>query len=67
MKLTGSHLIARALKAEGVEKVFALAGDHTLHLMDVMADEGFQFIDSRHEQNKEKRDSKWKIRDAQSE
>lgn len=50
MKLTGSHLIARALKAEGVEKVFALAGDHTLHLMDVMADEGFQFIDSRHEQ-----------------
>ncbi len=50
MKLTGSHLIARALRAEGVEKVFALAGDHTLHLMDVMADEGFQFIDSRHEQ-----------------
>ena len=50
MKMTGSHLIVQALKAEGVEKIFALAGDHTLHLMDVMAGEGFQFIDTRHEQ-----------------
>ena len=47
---TGAHLIARALKAEGVEKVFTLAGDHVLPTMDVLADEGFQFIDTRHEQ-----------------
>ena len=51
MKITGSHLIARALRAEGVEKIFALAGDHTLPMMDVLAQEGFQFIDTRHEQN----------------
>lgn len=50
MTVTGSHLIARALRAEGVEKVFTLAGDHTLPLMDLMADEGFHFIDTRHEQ-----------------
>ena len=49
MKLTGSHLIVKALKAEGVEKIFCLAGDHTLPLMDLMADEGFHFIDTRHE------------------
>ena len=50
MAVTGSHLISQALKGEGVEKVFALAGDHTLPLMDVMAQQGFQFIDTRHEQ-----------------
>ena len=50
MKLTGSHLIVRALRAEGVDTVFAIAGDHTLTLMDVMAGEGFRFFDTRHEQ-----------------
>ena len=50
MTITGSHLVARALKAEGVDTVFALAGDHTLDLMDVMAGEGFRFLDTRHEQ-----------------
>ena len=50
MKVTGSNLIVRALRAEGVEKVFTLAGDHTLPLMDAMADDGFQFLDTRHEQ-----------------
>ena len=50
MKVTGSHLIVQALQAEGIDKIFTLAGDHTLHLMDVMADEGFRFIDARHEQ-----------------
>ena len=48
--LTGSHLIARALKLEGVENVFTLAGDHILPALDVMADEGFRFYDTRHEQ-----------------
>ena len=50
MKVTGSQLIARALKAEGVENIFTLAGDHVLPLMDHMADEGFRFVDTRHEQ-----------------
>ena len=50
MAIKGSHLIARALKAEGVNTIFALAGDHTLTLMDQMAAEGFDFVDARHEQ-----------------
>ena len=50
MKVTGSHLIIQALRAEGIERIFTLAGDHTLHLMDVMAEDGFKFIDTRHEQ-----------------
>ena len=50
MKLTGSHVIVQALQAEGIDQIFTLAGDHTLHLMDVMAAEGFKFIDTRHEQ-----------------
>ena len=50
MKVSGSDLIVRALQAEGVDTVFALAGDHTLPLMDAMADQGFRFIDTRHEQ-----------------
>ncbi len=48
--VTGSELLARALKLEGVEKVFTLAGDHILPAMDLMADEGFHFVDVRHEQ-----------------
>ena len=47
---TGSHLIARSLKAEGVTNVFTLAGDHILPVMDVMADMDFRFLDTRHEQ-----------------
>ncbi len=50
MKATGSHLIVQALRAEGIDQIFTLAGDHTLHLMDVMAEEGFKFLDTRHEQ-----------------
>ena len=50
MKVTGSHLIVQALRAEGIDQIFTLAGDHTLHLMDVMAEESFKFIDTRHEQ-----------------
>ena len=46
----GSELIARALKLEGVDTVFTLAGDHILPALDVMADGGFRFIDTRHEQ-----------------
>ena len=49
-KVTGSHLISRALELEGVSNVFTLAGDHILPLLDVMADGDFRFIDTRHEQ-----------------
>ena len=49
-RVTGSHLIGRALKLEGVTNVFTIAGDHTLPVMDVMYDQDFRFIDTRHEQ-----------------
>ncbi len=49
-KTTGSHLLIDALKAEGVDTVFGIAGDHILHLLDVMVDEPMRMIDTRHEQ-----------------
>ena len=49
-KVTGSHLVCKALKLEGVKNIFALAGDHILPILDVMADEDFRIIDTRHEQ-----------------
>ena len=50
MTLTGAQLITRALRLEGVDTVFTLAGDHILPLLDILADEGFRLIDCRHEQ-----------------
>jgi acetolactate synthase I/II/III large subunit len=49
-RITGSHLICKALKLEGVKNIFALAGDHILPVLDVMADQDFRIIDTRHEQ-----------------
>ncbi|MFW6195168.1 MAG: thiamine pyrophosphate-binding protein, partial [Chloroflexota bacterium] len=49
-KITGSHLVVKALQAEGVDTVFGIAGDHFLHLLDVMVDYPFRMIDTRHEQ-----------------
>ncbi|MGH8738393.1 MAG: thiamine pyrophosphate-binding protein, partial [Burkholderiales bacterium] len=50
MTTTGSHLLTRALREEGVDTIFTLAGDHILPLLDLLADEGFRLIDCRHEQ-----------------
>jgi len=49
-RITGSHLICKALKLEGVKNIFALAGDHILPVLDVMADQDFRILDTRHEQ-----------------
>jgi acetolactate synthase-1/2/3 large subunit len=49
-RLTGSHLICKALKLEGVKNIFALAGDHILPVLDVMADQDLKVYDTRHEQ-----------------
>ncbi len=49
-RVTGSHLIGKALKLEGVANIFTLAGDHILPVLDVMSDMDFRFIDTRHEQ-----------------
>ncbi len=48
-KVTGSHLIVKSLQAEGVDTVFGIAGDHFLHLLNVMVDFPFRMIDTRHE------------------
>ena len=50
MTKRGVDLVARALMAEGVDTIFTLAGDHVLPLMDNMVDQGFRFVDTRHEQ-----------------
>jgi acetolactate synthase-1/2/3 large subunit len=49
-KVTGSHLIGKALQLEGVRNIFTIAGDHILPVLDVMADMEFRFVDTRHEQ-----------------
>ena len=49
-RITGSDLICKALKLEGVKNVFGLAGDHILPLLNTMVDQDFRIIDTRHEQ-----------------
>src|SRR5918994_2234320 len=49
-RVTGAHLICKALKLEGVKNIFGLAGDHILPVLNVMADQDFRIIDTRHEQ-----------------
>ena len=48
-KLTGAHLMIRALKLEGIRMVFTIVGDTILPLVDAAEDEGLQLIDTRHE------------------
>ena len=50
MPMTGSQIISRLLRAEGIDTIFTIAGDHTLPLMDQLARDGIRFVDSRHEQ-----------------
>ena len=47
--LNGGHLFIRCLKQEGVRKIFTIVGDTILPLVDAAADEGIEFIDTRHE------------------
>lgn len=46
----GGRLIARALKAEGVEHLFTLCGGHIAAIYDGCLDEGIRVVDTRHEQ-----------------
>ncbi len=48
-KTTGSDLLIRALRAESVDTVFGIAGDHILHMLDQMWDAPLRMIDFRHE------------------
>jgi acetolactate synthase-1/2/3 large subunit len=46
----GGQLVARALKAAGVECVFTLSGGHVMAIYDGCLDEGIKVVDVRHEQ-----------------
>ncbi|GAB3722531.1 thiamine pyrophosphate-binding protein [Nocardiopsis oceani] len=48
--ISGGHLVAKALKAEGVDVIFTLCGGHIIDIYDGCADEGIEVIDVRHEQ-----------------
>jgi len=50
MNLHGGQLVAKTLKAAGVEVVFTLCGGHILPIYDGCVDEGIRLIDLRHEQ-----------------
>src|SRR5437764_2479486 len=48
--VTGGHLVARALKAEGIEAIFTLCGGHIIDIYEGCTDAGIRIIDVRHEQ-----------------
>jgi acetolactate synthase I/II/III large subunit len=48
--VSGGHLVAKALKAEGVDTIFTLCGGHIIDIYDGCLDEGIKIVDVRHEQ-----------------
>ncbi len=46
----GGRLVARALKARGVSKLFSLSGGHLFSIYDGCKEEGIEIVDFRHEQ-----------------
>ncbi len=48
--VSGGHLVAKALKAEGVDTIFTLCGGHIIDIYDGCLDEGIRIADVRHEQ-----------------
>ena len=49
-KISGGHLVAKALKNEGIEVIWTLCGGHIIDIYDGCLDEGIDIIDVRHEQ-----------------
>ena len=48
--ISGGRLVAKALKAEGVDTISTLCGDHIIDIYDGCLDAGIRIIDVRHEQ-----------------
>ena len=48
--ISGGRLVAKALKAEGVDTIFTLCGGHIIDIYDGCIDEGIRIVDVRHEQ-----------------
>ena len=46
----GGHLVARALREEGVTHLFTLCGGHIQNIYDGCLDHGIRVVDVRHEQ-----------------
>ena len=49
-KIHGGRLVARALKAEGVDTLFTLTGGHIVPILDGCVEEGIRIVDVRHEE-----------------
>ncbi len=47
--ISGGHLVAKALKAEGVDTIFTLCGGHISPILKGAKDLGIRVIDVRHE------------------
>ncbi|MBI4595668.1 MAG: thiamine pyrophosphate-binding protein [Candidatus Tectomicrobia bacterium] len=48
--IDGGHLVAKALKIEGIERIFTLSGQSILPIYNGCLDNGIRIIDTRHEQ-----------------
>src|ERR671918_3000143 len=48
--ISGGHLVAKALKNEGINVIFTLCGGHIIDIYDGCLDEGIKLVDVRHEQ-----------------
>ena len=46
--VSGGHLVAKALKNEGVDTIFTLCGGHIIDIYDGCVDEGIRIVDMRH-------------------
>ena len=49
-QVSGGSLVAKVLKQEGVDYIFALSGGHIDPIFQGCLDEGIRVIDTRHEQ-----------------
>lgn len=49
-QISGGHLVAKALKNEGIDVIWTLCGGHIIDIYDGCLDEGIDIIDVRHEQ-----------------
>ncbi len=48
--ISGGHLVAKALKSEGIDAIFTLCGGHIIDIYDGCRAEGIKIVDVRHEQ-----------------
>ena len=48
--VSGGHLVAAALRNEGVDTIFTLCGGHIIDIYDGCIDHGIRIVDVRHEQ-----------------